>query len=162
YNNVWENGLGKIFLMVKPGIIKNNSVLAKQLSKLSYGEYKNLGGTDTTKSIQLSTTDVYIGRYSAFLTASLKLQAVYFPKFSGQIGLDFQLEKNAGTYHPLNGVIGVPFRLAGSGSDADKAITFEVQLQMPDLRNEILPDKKFWDKAIVGVTVGLPFGSSIY
>ncbi|WP_462265880.1 hypothetical protein [Mucilaginibacter sp.] len=160
YNNVWENKLGRFFFMIKPGILKNNSVLSKQLSKLSYQEYKNLGGTDTAKAIQLSTTDVYIEKYNAFITPSIKLQAVYFPKFSDQVGVDLQLEKNMGSYHTLNGVIGIPFRLAGA--ESDKAITFEVQLQMPDLRNEITPDKKFWDKAIIGVTVGLPFGSSIY
>jgi len=160
YNNVWENHLGNFFLLTKAGFQNNNTILSKQLNKSSYLQYKSLGGIDTVKAIQLDSKDIYVGKYDNFFNPAVKLQLIYFPKFSAIFGLDFQLDKSFGSYHPLNGTIGIPFRLASS--TADKPITFEVQLQMPDLRNEIISGKKFWDKAIIGVTVGLPFGSSVY
>jgi hypothetical protein len=97
--------------------------------------------------------------YRNFVTPQLRGQGVWFPKKSN-VGISILIEKNFGTYDPLNGKLGIPIRL--NDKDGKPSINLEIQLKASDLGDDIQPDKSFSKKASVGISVGFPFASLLY
>ncbi|MDP4218364.1 MAG: hypothetical protein Q8927_19370 [Bacteroidota bacterium] len=162
YSNLIENRKrGVWFFTFEPHLFYNNSIMSGQLTKSTLDQYKNYGGTDTLNYLNIASNDAYIGAYSNFWTFALKGKAVYFfPWLNNSIGLSLSAEQNFGTYRPLNLVAGMPLKL--SGQSASNPVNLEIQLSFKDINNTVFPGQKTWDKASVGISVGLPFDSIIY
>jgi len=157
---IWESRKwGRFFLFVNGGFHENNSVNTKSVNKVSLGDYRALGGTDTVTLAQLKTSDAYVGNYSNFVTPVLSGQFVYFPP-KWNVGISLYAEQNFGMYNPLNAKVGIPIRF--NDKDGNAKVNFEIQLRSNDISNETQPGKTFWQKSTIGLSVGLPFSSLLY
>jgi hypothetical protein len=155
HTRLWENSrYGRFFLVLSGEIFWNNSKESHALSKTSFADYKEMGGSDTLHAGQMASDEVYIGDYENFFTPLLKGQFIYIPRNS-HVGVSFLLEQNFGLYNALNARLGVPIVLINK--KAEPAINFEVQVRYFDIGNKISPGKGLTDKTSIGVSVGVPF-----
>ena len=139
--------LGTTFLTAWFGYLNNNNILSKQLttSAASSNASNNMG--DTLALVQLdSKSDVGIGQYARFDTYKVGGRLVWM--FRSWMGVSGEFEKWPGDYEPLNWKLGVPFAL--NNEKGERVINFELQ----------------WREQLgvhsLGLSVGLPFGGSLY
>ncbi len=112
HTRLWESTkTGKWFLTISGNLLANNSKLSYDLNKLSFGEYKSLGGTDNNEDP--GNNKLYIGPYKNYFTPSLKGRLVYYPGVS-HIGLTLLAEQNFGDYNFLNAKVGIPLIIINS------------------------------------------------
>ena len=149
---------GRLFITGTAGMLFNNSTLNYGLTEVSYTDYKNLGGTDTLRLARLKTKGAFIGNYQAFITPSVRARVVYFPGNS-HIGISVLMQQNFGSDNLLSGKLAVPVVLINSKKLL--AANFEFYVSFLDISNKI-SGERIGDKAIVGVSVGIPFSRLIY
>ncbi|MBK9765178.1 MAG: hypothetical protein IPO87_18020 [Flavobacteriales bacterium] len=102
---------------------------------------------DTLALVQLDGQEtVGIGEYARFDTYKVGGRLVWMP--CPWIGLSGELERWIGDYEPVNWKLGVPFSF--KNEKGERAINFEVQW------------REQHDVHSVGISVGLPFGASLY
>jgi hypothetical protein len=99
------------------------------------------------------------GSYKNFLTPAVKAEIIYFPPDS-HVGFNLAIEQNIGTYNALNGIVGIPIVLIDKAGHP--AANFQFQFRFFDISNTILPNRTFYDKTSVGLTLGVPFSKIIY
>lgn len=160
HNVVWQSKKTVYFINVGTSFFRKNSVLDESLTKLSYNEYKNRGGVDTVRFLQLESNDVYIGKYSAYYGANINAQFVCFPGKLSNIGFSLYAEQLFGPQSTLNGRIGIPIKQSGKGED--NPINIEIQGRFSDLSNRLYPHKAVFEKFSLGITIAVPFNSIKY
>ena len=99
------------------------------------------------------------GSYKNFLTPAAKAEIIYFPPDS-HVGFNLAIEQNIGTYNALTGIVGIPIVLIDKAGHP--AANFQFQFRFFDVSNTILPNRTFYDKTSVGLTLGVPFSKIIY
>lgn len=156
YTRIFEGTYGKLFMTVAGTLTQNNSIATKEMAKMSVTDYKKLKETDTLKLGQLSSEDVYIGKYANFLTPQFAAKIVAFPG-NWNVGLSASVEQNIGSYHALNGRLGIPIRL--NDKEGKAKVNFEVQLRTTDMNDSANKGSTFWERSAIGLSVGLPFTS---
>jgi hypothetical protein len=133
--------LGRLFFTLSAGCSLNNTVQTGLLP---------IAGNN----------GLYSGDYRNFLNPSVSGKLAYLP-LDSHVGLSLRLEKNFGTYHALNGIVGIPIVLIDK--KGVPAINFECQLRLADLNHTqqgffVLPG----NRTSVGLTVGIPFSKIVY
>lgn len=149
---------GRLFISGTAGSLFNSSTLNYGLTEVSYTDYKSLGGTDTLHLARLKTKGAFIGNYQTFITPSIRARVVYFPRNS-HIGISVLVQQNFGIDNLLSGKLAVPVVLINSKKLP--AANFEFYVSFLDISNRI-SGERIGDKAIVGVSVGIPFSRLIY
>lgn len=139
--------VGTIFLTAWGGYLNNNNILSNQLTTTAASQNAASTQGSTLALVQLDGQGtVGIGEYARFDTYKLGGRLVWMP-FSW-VGLSGEAERWFGDYEPVNWKLGVPF--AFKNEKGDRAINFEVQ----------------WREQLnvhsVGISVGVPFGASLY
>lgn len=160
WSNIYENKCNKLFATVMAGVKSIDNISTSMIDKYSIGDYKKLGGADTVKLAQLESKDVYIGKYSSYITPVIRFQVVDLFFFKKQLGLSFMAEKYLSEYNPLNIKVGVPFNL--TGKDDETTASFELQFKWNDINNTVFPNKRISEKFLIGLSVGIPLSSEIY
>jgi hypothetical protein len=160
HTRMWESAkTGRLFLTMGGNLLFNNSKLSYRLDKISMGDYKNLGGTDTIHLAGLNNSPAYIGLYQTFLTPSLNARIVYFSP-SSHVGVSFLLEQSFGKYNLLNGRLGIPIILINSKKTP--AVNIEFQVLFFDMGKKIAAEKKYGNKTGIGVSIGIPFSRLMF
>lgn len=161
-NMLADNRWGRLLLSGSYGWRNNNGITTDQFKKLSYFQYRNLGGTDTLRVAQLTNQEVYVGQnYETFVSTFVRGQIVFFPKIRQKtvFGFSIMAEKYYGKYNPFNLRVGIPFSL--KGKEDGKPVNFEVQGKWDDYFGDInksSPKEKF----VIGISVGLTLTSKVY
>lgn len=157
---VWEKfgGGSSIFLNGSVSAVRTNAVEQKTDDIQAYAQY-GLPPTPAPAGQLYTSGDgdkVYVGDLGEAWTYPLKAQAIYLLPSSGdsKIGLDMQLERYAGSYAKTNVLIGIPVFLKGSG---ETGVNVEAQVKFRDVSKRINGS----DRATVGLSVALPFGSIV-
>jgi hypothetical protein len=160
HTRIWESAkAGRLFFTLGSNLLFNNSKLSYGLDKITIGDYKNMGGTDTIHLAGLNNRLAYIGNYKTFITPSLNARVAYFPP-SSHVGVSFLLEKNFGQFNLLNGRLGIPIVLINSKKTP--AANIEFQVLFFDLSKKISADKKYNNKTAIGVNIGIPFSRLMF
>lgn len=139
--------LGAKFLTAWVGYLNNNNILSTQLTTTSASTNATNSQGDTLALVQLDGKEtVGIGDYARFDTFKLGGRAVWM--FLPWMGVSAEVEQWIGDYDPVNWKLGIPVAL--KNEKGDRAINFELQ----------------WREQLnvhsLGVSVGLPFGGSLY
>ena len=150
---------GRLFLSLGGEVYLNNTASSNEMKTYTDVEYRSHGGNDTTGLAKFNSASIYIGKYSNFVTTSVKGKVVYIPP-NWHFGIALMLIKNFGQYNPLNGTIGVPIVLINKNSNP--SVNFEFDVHYFDLTDSILPYTKIGDKVSIGITMGVPFSKIIY
>lgn len=138
---------GTQFLTLWIGYLNNNNILSKQLTTTDASSNSSSAAGDTLNLVQLDgQSDVGIGPYARFDTYKLGGRAVFM--LLPWMGASFEVEKWFGDYEPLNWKLGLPFSFRND--KGDRVVNFEVQW-----REQL-------DVHSLGISVGLPFGGSLY
>jgi hypothetical protein len=135
---------GRFFITLSGETYLNNTVHSQALETITSSAYPN---------------HLYIGSYKNFLTPVAKAEIIYFPPDS-HVGFNLAIEQNIGTYNALNGIVGIPIVLIDKAGHP--AANFQFQFRFFDISNTILPNRTFYDKTSVGLTLGVPFSKIIY
>ena len=128
------------------------------------GKYNNsvqsgdLLQADINGSAPINIGNSFIGDYQNFLTPVIAGKLVYFPPTS-HFGISYRVEKNFGSYHALNSILGVPIVLIDK-KDVP-VVNFEVQLLYSDMNNTMKDKPMPYNKIAVGFTVGIPFSKVV-
>ena len=139
--------VGTLYGTLWAAYMNNNNVLSKQLSTASTTYNGSNARNDTLTLVQLDEQEtVGIGRYSTFDTYKLGVRLVWMPL--PWVGLSGEVEQWLGDYEPINWKLGVPF--AFKNEKRERSINFEVQW------------REMLNVHSVGVSVGLPFGGTLY
>jgi hypothetical protein len=101
----------------------------------------------------------YTGDYRNFLTPSFSGKLAYLP-LDSHVGLSLRLEKNFGTYHALNGIVGIPIVLIDK--KGVPAMNFEWQVRLANLNNTPQAYSLRGNRTSVGLTLGIPFSKIVY
>ncbi|WP_343112318.1 hypothetical protein [Mucilaginibacter sp.] len=147
--------IGRIFFTINAKGFLNNTVQSGTLYQADVNEGSIINGAET---VTINKGDRFIGNYRNFFTPAVSGKLVYIPGNS-HVGLSFRVEKNFGTYHALNSILGIPIVLIDK--KGAPAINFECQLLFADMSNTIktnLPG----NKTSIGLTVGIPFSKIVY
>lgn len=112
-----------------------------------------------TEVIAVNKGNRFIGSYRNFFTPVVAGKLVYIPGNS-HVGVSFRMEKNFGSYHALNSIIGVPIVLIDRRGAP--AINFECQLLLSDMGSSTITNQLPGNKTSVGLTVGIPFSKIVY
>jgi len=160
HTSLWESSkTGRWFATFGGGMLLNNSKFGYSLDKINYADYKIVGGTDTQHDEELKNDKAYIGEYDNFITPSLQCRLVYFP-VEYHLGLSILVQQNFGSYNFLNARIGIPVVLINSKKTP--AVTFEFYVSLTDLTNKADPTKELPNKAMAGLSVGIPLSRLMY
>jgi len=150
---------GRFFATLGGGILLNNSKFSYSLDKINYSDYKTMGGTDTQHDEELKNDKAYFGDYDNFITPSLQCRLVYFP-VEYHLGISILVQQNFGSYNFLNTRIGIPVVLINSKKTP--AVTFEFYVSLNDLTSKADPAKEPVNKAMAGLSVGIPLSRLMY
>jgi hypothetical protein len=150
---------GRFFATLGGGILLNNSKFSYSLDKINYADYKIMGGTDTQHDEELKNDKAYFGDYDNFITPSLQCRMVYFP-VEYHLGISILVQQNFGIYNFLNTRIGIPVVLINSKKTP--AVTFEFYVSLTDLTSKADPAKEPVNKAMAGLSVGIPLSRLMY
>jgi hypothetical protein len=160
HTRFWENRKAGRFMLTLTGDVKwNNSKRSYALNKVSFNNYKSLGGTDTLHFVQLKEDDVYLGNYKNFVTPTLSARLIYFPP-EYHFGLSFLIEQSFGSYNLLNGTLGIPIVLIDKKGLPSVALEF--QFRFYDMSNKVKNDYNYTQHNSLGLTVGIPLSKIIY
>lgn len=160
HTQFWESKRsGRFFLSLEANVFLSNSIQRYSLERISYNQYKSLGGNDTLSLRQRRIDAIYVGNYQTFLTPAARLTVVYYPVES-HIGISTTVEQYIGTYKALNWVIGIPVVLIDK--KGAPASNFEFQLRYADCTHVVFPQRTFRDNISVNLTVGVPLSKIIY
>lgn len=160
HTRFWESTqAGRLFLQLDAGVSLANSAQTYALERLSYDQYKRLGGIDTAGLVQRRVSTVYVGNFRTFLSPVVRLGLVYYPPES-HIGLSATVEQYVGTYRALNGVLGIPIVLIDR--QGAPAANFEFQLRYADCTHVVFPRQTIRNNLTVNLTIGVPFSKIIY
>jgi len=160
HTRLWESSTkGRFFATFGGGILLNNSKFSYSLDKVNYADYKIMGGTDTQHDEELKNDKAYLGDYDNFITPSLQCRMVYFP-VEYHLGLSILVQQNFGSYNFLNTRIGIPVVLINSKKTP--AVTFEFYVSLTDLTSKADPAKEPVNKAMAGLSVGIPLSRLMY
>jgi hypothetical protein len=160
HTRLWESSTkGRFFATFGGGILLNNSKFSYSLDKINYADYKIMGGTDTQHDEELKNDKAYFGDYDNFITPSLQCRLVYFP-VEYHLGLSILVQQNFGSYNFFNTQIGIPVVLINSKKTP--AVTFEFYVSLTDLTNKADPTKELPNKAMAGLSLGIPLSRLMY
>jgi hypothetical protein len=160
HTRLWESSTkGRFFATLGGGILLNNSKFSYRLDKINYADYKIMGGTDTQHDEELKNDKAYFGDYDNFITPSLQCRMVYFP-VEYHLGISILVQQNFGSYNFLNTRIGIPVVLINSKKTP--AVTFEFYVSLTDLTSKADPAKEPVNKAMAGLSVGIPLSRLMY
>jgi hypothetical protein len=160
HTRFWESrNIGRFMLTLSASLKGDNSKKSYAINKVSFADYKSLGGTDTLHFAQLKDDEVYIGAYKDFITPALSARLIYFPP-DYHFGLSFLIEQSFGTYNLLNGTLGIPIVLIDKKRLPSVALEF--QFRFYDMGNKIMPNYNYLQSNSVGLTVGIPLSKIIY
>lgn len=138
---------GTVFLTAWGGYLNNNNILSTQLTTTAASQNSTTLQGDTLALVQLDGQEtVGIGEYARFDTYKVGGRLVWMP--CPWIGLSGEVERWIGDYEPRNWKIGMP--LSFKNEKGERTINFEVQW-----REQL-------DVHSLGISVGLPFGGSLY
>lgn len=156
YTNFWDKNIwnknpflwrGTTLLTFKASLLANNSVNASLINPYSFEQYLMRNSIlDTLSLAQLESKSIYVGDFERFITPKISGKLVYMPV--QYIGLSAAIEKSFGKVNDLNWRLGVPFSF--KDNDGKSKINFEL------VWREVSKEHS------VGVSVGLPIGSSIF
>ncbi len=157
HTRFWESTkVGRVFLTLSAKAFINNSV---QSGAMLYANVSGPETTDGTNALSLNEGNRFIGNYQNFITPVAAGKLVYIPGNS-HVGLSFRIEKNFGTYHALNSILGIPIVLIDK--NGVPAINFEAQLLFGDMTGTIKGSQLPGNKNSIGLTVGIPFSKIVY
>jgi len=160
HTRLWESSTkGRFFATLGGGILLNNSKFSYSIDKTNYADYKIMGGNDTQHDEELKNDKAYIGDYDNFITPSVQCRMVYFP-VEYHLGISILVQQNFGSYNFLNTRIGIPVVLINSKKTP--AVTFEFYVSLTDLTNNADPTKEPVNKAMAGLSVGIPISRLMY
>jgi hypothetical protein len=160
HTRLWESSTkGRFFATFGGGILLNNSKFSYSLDKINYADYKTMGGTDTQHDAELKNDKAYFGDYDNFITPSLQCRMVYFP-VEYHLGISILVQQNFGSYNFLNTRIGIPVVLINSKKTP--AVTFEFYVSLTDLTSKADLAKEPVNKAMAGLSVGIPLSRLMY
>lgn len=160
HTRLWESSrTGRFFATIGGGILLNNSKFSYSLDKINYADYKIMGGTDTQHDEELKNDKAYLGDYENFITPSLQCRMVYFP-VEYHLGISILVQQNFGSYNFLNTRIGIPVVLINSKKTP--AVSFEFYVSLTDLTNQTDPTKEPPNKAMAGLSVGIPLSRLMF
>lgn len=160
HTRLWESSkTGRWFATFGGGMLLNNSKFSYNLDKVNYANYKMMGGTDTQQDEELKNDKAYIGNYKNFITPSLQCRLVYFP-VEYHLGISILVQQNFGSYNFLNARIGIPVVLINSKKTP--AVTFEFYVSLTDLTNNADLTNELPNKAMAGLSVGIPLSRLMY
>lgn len=142
--------LGKIYkgsnlITLKGDLVFNNTILANQITSLSFDEYQSY--MPSANSIQyLVKTDSderYVGDYKEFVTPKLSLRYIYIYPFKNfNVGVRVSAEKSFGYSNFFDWKLGIPFSF--KDSEGNTKINFEIITQ------------KTMNTRSTGINIGLP------
>lgn len=147
---------GRIFFTLNAKGFINNSIQGGSLYQADVNGASVANGAET---VSINQGNRFIGNYRNFFTPAVSGKLVYIPGNS-HVGVSFRVEKNFGTYHALNSILGIPIVLIDK--KGAPAINFECQLLFADMSNTIGKTQLPGNKTSVGVTVGIPFSKIVY
>lgn len=156
YENFWR--WGGIFLNGSARVLRTNAVEQQTGGIQQYTQYVLL--TTPAPAGQLYSSGagdkVYVGELREAWTAPLQVQFIYLLPSRGdsKIGVDVQMERYAINYTKTNLLLGIPLFLKGSG---ENGVNVEAQFKFRDVDKSINGSDRF----TVGLSVALPFGSTI-
>jgi hypothetical protein len=160
HTRLWESSTkGRFFATFGGGILLNNSKYSYSLDKVNYAEYKIMGGSYTQHDEELKNDKAFLGDYDNFITPSLQCRMVYFP-VEYHLGISILVQQNFGSYNFLNTRIGIPVVLINSKKTP--AVTFEFYVSLTDLTSKADPAKEPVNKAMAGLSVGIPLSRLMY
>jgi hypothetical protein len=157
HTRFWEaSKFGRVFFTLNAKAFINNSI---QSGAMLDANISGPGATDGTNTIALNDGDRFIGNYQNYITPVVAGKLVYIPP-SSHIGVSFRIDKNFGTYHALNSMLGIPIVLIDK--NGVPAINFEAQLLFADMTGTIKGSQLPGNKNAIGLTVSIPFSKIVY
>ncbi|MDN3547347.1 hypothetical protein [Mucilaginibacter aquaedulcis] len=148
--------IGRIFFTLNGKGFVNNAI---QSGLLYQADVNGSPAANGTEIVTINGGNRFIGNYRNFFTPAVSGKLVYIPGNS-HVGVSFRMEKNFGTYHALNSILGIPIVLIDK--KGAPAINFECQLLFVDMSNTIGKIQLPGNKTSIGVTVGIPFSKIVY
>lgn len=136
---------GSNLITVKADMVFNNSILANQLTILSFDEYQTyLPAINSMQYLVKTNSDErYVGDYKEFITPKLSLRYVYIYPFKNfNLGFRVSAEKSFGYSSFFDWKLGIPFSF--KDSDGNTKINFEIITQ------------KTMGIRSTGINIGLP------
>lgn len=149
--------VGRVFFTLSGKGFINNAVQSGALYQADVSGPTTIN--NETDVIAVNKGNRFIGSYRNFFTPVVAGKLVYIPGNS-HVGVSFRMEKNFGSYHALNSIIGVPIVLIDRRGVP--AINFECQLLLSDMGNSTITNQLPGNKTSVGLTVGIPFSKIVY
>jgi hypothetical protein len=141
HTRFWDSPkAGRFFLTFSGKVSVNNSI---------QGGDPDLTGSDSR----------YAGTYRNYLTPSISGKMVYIPADS-HVGISFKPEKNFGSYHALNLIVGIPIVLIDK--KGVPMLNFEPQVIFSNINHTPLRDEMSRNKIFVGLTLGIPLSKIVY
>ncbi len=157
HTRFWESSkFGRIFFTLSGKAFINNSV---QSGAMFNANISGPGATEGTNTLALNEGNRFIGNYQNYITPVAAGKLVYIPGNS-HVGVSFRIEKNFGTYHALNSILGIPIVLIDK--NGVPAINFEAQLLFADMTGTIKGSQLPGNRNAIGLTVGIPFSKIVY
>jgi hypothetical protein len=157
HTRFWESTkYGRVFFTLSAKAFLNNSV---QSGAMYYVNVSGPAIINGANALSLNDGDRYIGNYKNYVTPVAAGKLVYIPPDS-HVGISFRIEKNFGTYHALNAILGIPMVLIDK--KGVPAINFEAQLLFSDINSSIKGGRLPYNKTDIGLTVGIPFSKIVY
>jgi hypothetical protein len=147
---------GRVFFTLNAKGFINNSV---QSGTLYYADVNGQAVDNGTGTVALNQGNRFIGNYRNFFTPVVSGKLVYIPGNS-HVGISYRIEKNFGSYHAFNSILGIPIVLIDK--KGVPAINFECQLLFSDMSNSINKTQLPGNKTAIGLTVGIPFSKIVY
>jgi len=156
HTRFWESTkFGRLFLTLNGKFWINNSVQSGLLFHAdAFGET-----SAAENALFLNQGNLFTGQYKNFITPVVSAKLAYLP-FDSHFGLSLRIEKNFGTYHAVNAILGIPIVLIDKNTVP--AITFEAQVLFSDITNSIKNTSLPFNRTAVGFTVGIPFSKIVY
>lgn len=153
HTRFWEsNKFGRLFFTLNAKAFVNNSVQGGALYQAEAAGQTGIGGT-------INRGNFFVGEYQNFITPVAAAKLAWLP-LTSHFGLSMRIEKNFGTYHALNSIIGVPITLIDKNDVP--TITFEAQVIFSDMTNSIKNTQLPYNRTAIGLTVGIPFSKIVY
>ncbi|MDB5133817.1 MAG: hypothetical protein JWP37_420 [Mucilaginibacter sp.] len=157
HTRLWESiKVGRIFFTLSTRAFLNNSIQSGALYNADISGPEIANGANT---LSLNQGNRFIGDYKNYVTPVVAGKLVYIPPDS-HVGVSFRVEKNFGTYHALNSILGIPIVLIDK--NGVPAINFEAQILFTDMNNSIKSSQLPFNKNAIGLTVGIPFSKIVY
>jgi hypothetical protein len=157
HTRFWESTkYGRFSFTLSARAFLNNSIQGVSLYNANVSGPAIINGANT---LSLNNGDRYIGDYKNYVTPVAAGKLVYIPPNS-HVGISLRIEKNLGTYHALNSILGIPMVLIDK--KGVPAINFEAQLLFSDMNSSIKGSRLPYNKTAIGLTAGIPFSKIVY